>query len=174
MIACHPRAPVRADEPSRPELSAPRDTAARETAPREPQRSSGATGSAARDSFVQVLQARRAQWQARHITHYSIRVTVGCFCPWPRHPAILEVRDGIPVALRDTMGKSLGAPREPWSRYTVEGLFDFIERGARTFDVLEVTYDSRLDYPTSVRGDAKRGQVDDWFTVTADRLTSVR
>jgi hypothetical protein len=82
----------------------------------------------------------------------------------------MEVRDGHPVALRDTTGRSMGAPREPWSRYTVEGLFDFLERAARTYDVLQVTYNASFDYPASVRGDAKAGQVDDWFWVTADHL----
>jgi hypothetical protein len=82
----------------------------------------------------------------------------------------MEVRDGRPVALRDTTGRPLGAPREPWSRYTVEGLFDFLDRAARTYDVLQVTYHRSFDYPAAVRGDMKAGQVDDWFWVTADDL----
>ena len=39
--------------------------------------------------------------------------------------------------------------------------------GARRDDILEVTYDARLDYPTYIRGDAKLGLPDDWFWVRA-------
>lgn len=78
------------------------------------------------------------------------------------------------MALRDTAGKSLGNPREPWSRYTVEGLFDAVEQGARRSDVLHVAYDQRYGYPAMIRGDSKVGQVDDWFWVTASRLTPSR
>jgi hypothetical protein len=112
-------------------------------------------------------QTRRAAWRARGITDYRIRVTVGCFCPWPKTPAILDVRRGVAVGLRDTTGREFGALREPWSMYTVEGLFDAVEQGARRDDVIEVTYDARFGYPTLISGDAKRGRVDDWFWVRA-------
>ena len=124
-----------------------------------------------RDALVRDVQTRRTAWNARHITAYRIQVEVGCFCPWPHHPAVLEVRDGVPVALRDTTGRPAGPVREPWSQYTVEGLFDAVEHAARTHDVIEVTYDACLGYPTSIRGDAKAGQFDDWYTVTAGPLT---
>jgi hypothetical protein len=75
------------------------------------------------------------------------------------------------VALRDTTGKSLGAPREPWSLYTVEGPFDAVEQGARGNDVLEVAYDPSYGYPAQIRGDAKLGLPDDWFWIKASRLT---
>ena len=114
---------------------------------------------------------RMSAWRARHISDYRIQVAVGCFCPWPQTPAILEVRGNTLVALRDTSGKSLGTPREPWSLYTVEGLFDAVEQGARRNDVVEVVYDPRYDYPAQIRGDAKVGLPDDWFWVKASRLT---
>jgi hypothetical protein len=81
------------------------------------------------------------------------------------------VRRGVAVALRDTTGKSMGTPREPWSRYTVAGLFDAVEQGARSSDVIEVAYDPQYGYPAMIRGDRKVGQVDDWFWVKASRLT---
>jgi hypothetical protein len=133
--------------------------------------SNGALITAERDSLLREATARRAAWRARHISDYRIQVAVGCFCPWPQTPAILEVRGNIPVALRDTSGKSLGTPREPWSLYTVEGLFDAVEQGARRNDVVEVVYDPRYDYPAQIRGDAKVGLPDDWFWVKASRLT---
>jgi hypothetical protein len=116
----------------------------------------------------------RDAWRARRIGDYQILVAVGCFCPWPSHPAILEVRGGVAIALRDTSGKSMGKPREPWSLYTVEGLFDAVEHGAHGSDVLEVAYDPQYGYPAMIRGDGKVGLPDDWFWVKASRLTPAR
>jgi hypothetical protein len=140
-----------------------------------PQReSTGTLTRAERDSLLSGVAARRAAWRARHISDYQIEIAVGCFCPWPSHPAILEVRNGVAVALRDTLGKTMGKPREPWSLYTVEGLFDAVEQGARRDDVIEVAYDPRYDYPAQIRGDLKVGLPDDWFWVRASRLTPSR
>ena len=78
------------------------------------------------------------------------------------------------VALRDTLGNTMGKPREPWSLYSVEGLFDAVEQGAQRDDVVEVAYDPRYDYPAQIRGDLKVGLPDDWFWVRASRLTPSR
>jgi len=59
----------------------------------------------------------------------------------------------VAVRLYDTTGKSLGAPREPWSLYTVEGLFDAVEQGAKRVDVIDVGYDPEYGYPAMIRGD---------------------
>lgn len=124
--------------------------------------------------MLREVTARREAWRARQINDYSIEIAVGCFCPWPSHPAILEVRGGAVTALRDTTGKSLGAPREPWSLYTVDSLFAAVERGARRLDVIEVAYDPEYGYPAMIRGDARVGLPDDWFWVRASRLTPSR
>ena len=68
----------------------------------------------------------------------------------------------------------MGEPREPWSLYTVEGLFDAVVQTARRSDVLEVAYDAQYGYPAMMRGDAKVGLPDDWFWVRASRLTPAR
>jgi len=126
---------------------------------------------AERDSIVGEAQTHRAAWRARGIVAYDIRLSVGCFCPWPHTPAILEVRNGVAARLRDTTGRSFGPLREPWSAYTVEGLFDTVEQAARRHDVLEVAYDAAFGYPTYIRGDARLGLPDDWFWVRATELT---
>jgi len=136
--------------------------------------SHGALTQGQRDSLLVELAARRAAWRAQHISTYRLQVAAGCFCPWPQTPAILDVHNGVIVALRDTSGKSLGAVREPWSAYTVEGLFDAVEQGVQHSDVLEVVYDPRYGYPAQIRGDATLGLPDDWFWVKASRLTPVR
>jgi hypothetical protein len=135
---------------------------------------SGALTPAERDSLVRELEVHRDAWRARHIDDYRIQVAAGCFCPWPSNPAILEVRGGVAVALRDTTGKSMGAPREPWSAYTVEGLFDVVAQTARRSDVVQVAYDPQYGYPAMIRADAKVGLPDDWFWVKASRLTPSR
>jgi len=68
----------------------------------------------------------------------------------------------------------MGTPREPWSAYTVEGLFNAVEQSARSSDVLEVRYDPLYGYPAMMRGIAKLGLPDNWFWVKASRLTPAR
>ncbi len=129
---------------------------------------------AQRDTLLQDVRARRAAWRARGITDYRVRLAVGCFCPWRSTPAILEVRGGVAVALRDTTGRPFGAVREPWSLYTVEGFFDAIERAVQRADVVGATYDACLGYPRELRGDGKVDRVDDWFWATASDLRPQR
>ncbi|HTD71793.1 MAG TPA: DUF6174 domain-containing protein [Gemmatimonadales bacterium] len=172
-LACH-HAP-----PARPQLESPpqRSDIARDTLPppAPPSRRGGDTLSVAeRDAILAEARTRRAAWRARGITDYRIRVAVGCFCPWPSAPRVLEVRGGRAVALLDTTGRAAGSLVEPWAPNTVEGMFDFIEQAARSADVLAVRYDRYLDYPTEIRGDQKVGRVDDWFWTTATGLTPRR
>lgn len=116
-------------------------------------------------------QTRRAAWRALGIQDYRIRVGVGCFCPWPQTPAIVEVRHGVAVELRDTTGRKFGPLREPWSVYTVEGLFDAVEQSARRSDVVVVTYNARFGYPSYIHGQGRLGLPDNWFWVRATALT---
>jgi hypothetical protein len=139
-----------------------------------PRTRAGALTPVERDSILRELATRRAAWAARGIVDYQLQVAVGCFCPWPSYPAIIEVRHGAVVALRDTTGRSMGEPREPWSVNTVPGLFDAVEQGARRDDVFEVAYDSVYGYPALLRGDARLGLPDDWFWIRASRLTPLR
>ena len=167
-VACHGAPPP---APPPPALVVPSDT------PPPPRRvtrtdreGGGALTAGERDSIVREAQSRRAAWRARGISDYSIRVAVGCFCPWPSTPAILEVRGGVAKALRDTTGRPFGALREPWSNYTVDGLFDAVEQSARRSDVVDVTYDALLGYPTYISGVGKVGLPDNWFWVRASQL----
>jgi len=137
-------------------------------------RTGGALTQAERDSSRHALELHRTAWRARNITDYRLVVAAGCFCPWPGTPAILDVRGGIIAQLLDTLGNPAGAPREPWSLYTVDGLFDAVAEGLRRDDVIEVGYDACYDFPATISGDAKVGQVDDWFWIKASRLTPSR
>ena len=139
-----------------------------------PRTRAGALTQAERDSLLREVATRREAWRARQISDYRIEIAVGCFCPWPSHPAVLEVRRGVATALRDTTGKSLGKPREPWSRYTVDSLFAAVEQGARQLDVIEVAYDPEYNYPAMIRGNGRVGLPDNWFWIKASRLTPSR
>lgn len=163
--ACAKRAPP---PPPGDEVLLVRDTIAEDEPP--PQRE-GALTPSRRDSLIREATARRAAWQARGIKHYRILVAAGCFCPWPNNPAILEVQDGVAVALRDTTGRSMGKLREPWAIYTVEGLFDAVVEHARQSAALTVRFDPHYDYPISIRGTGRIGPPDSWFWVSAGRLT---
>jgi hypothetical protein len=158
-FACHHAAPPQTTPPPQ---SPPRVEALSPT---------GQLSAAARDSLLREIQGRRSVWRARGITDYSLRVTVGCFCPGGQTPAVLQVRGGLPVALRDTLGAPAGAVREPWSRYTIDGLFDAAEEAARQDDVVEVRYDARAGYPAEIRGDRRVGRPDDWYWVRASHFT---
>jgi len=105
----------------------------------------------------------------RGISDYRVHLAMRCFCPFSP-PAILEVRGGFPVALRDSTGRSAGPPPEPYA-FTIEGLFDLIERAAQNDEVVEASY-SCLGYPASVGVDPKG--LDNWYRVTADHLTTPR
>jgi len=68
------------------------------------------------------------------------------------------------------MGWSAGRPPEPYA-FTIEGLFDLIERAERNDELVGVSY-SCLGYPASVGVDPKG--LDNWYWVTADHLTTPR
>jgi hypothetical protein len=116
------------------------------------------------------VQSRRAAWRARGIADYRVRIAVKCFCPFSP-PVILEVRGGTPVALRDSTGRPAGPPHESYA-YTIEGLFDLIERAARNGELVAVSYSPCLGYPRSVSVDPKG--LDNWYSVTADHLATPR
>ncbi len=168
VAACHPGPPVRADAPAELQWTTPLSSAC-DTMSAAPHQGLGGLGVADRDSLVREVIARRAAWRARGITDYRVRIAMRCFCPFSP-PAILEVRGGIPVALRDTIGRlASNPPREPYA-YTIEGLFDLVERAARNDELVEVSYAPCLGYPTSVRVDPKG--LDNWYWIIADHLTT--
>jgi len=174
-LACHHPVPARVEPDSLPHRSnVVRDTVPPPPPPPPARRSGGPLSAAEREAILAEARTRRAAWRAHGITDYRIRVAVGCFCPWPSAPRILDVRGGRAVALLDTTGRAAGPLIEPWAPNTVEGMFDFIEQAARSADLLAVRYDRTLDYPTEIRGDQRAGLPDDWFWTTAGNLTPRR
>lgn len=138
--------------------------------PRDARASDSPLTAAQREALIAEARAYRAAWQAAGITHYRLTVAVGCFCPWPQQPRILEAQGGKVVALFDTAGRRDRTLREPWILYTIDGLFDVVEQTARRADALAVRYDACFGYPTSIRGDQVLRLPDDWFWVSATDL----
>ncbi len=166
LVGCHPGPPQRADVPVESQwMTSPCDTT-----PATPSQRLGGLRGGDRDSLLREVHARRAAWRARGITDYRVRIAMRCFCPFSP-PTILEVRAGIPVALRDSIGRPAGPPREPYT-YTIEGLFDLIERAVRNDELVAVRYAPCLGYPASVGVDPKG--LDNWYVVTADHLATPR
>ena len=165
--ACHP-----GPAPRRVEVQTDWAAAACDT-PLAPtfRRAAGGLNPATRDSLLQDLERRRATWQTRHLTTYRLRVVETCFCPLAP-PGVVEVRDGIVVAAFDTAGRSAPALVSRLSSYTVEGLFNAIERTLRSGELLEVSYEPCLGFPTALRGNMR--MVDSWFQIAAGPLTRPR
>lgn len=161
-LACHHAVPVRTEVARR--------TSPRDTTPPPVHAPDHALTAAEREAIVTEARARRAAWSARGITAYRIRIAVGCFCPWPSDARVLDVRGGKAVALLDTLERPAGQLREPWSPYTVEGLFDAVEQAARSADIVTVRYDARFGYPTELRGIQQVRLPDNWFWVKATDL----
>lgn len=167
VAACHPGPPLTRTGVPAEQWATPSPC---DTIPTAPPRRGATLSAADGDSLAREVQVRRAAWRARGITNYRVRIAMQCFCPFSP-PAILEVRGGIPVALRDSMGRPAGPPSEPYA-YTIEGLFDLVERAARNEELVEVSYHPCLGYPASVRVDPQG--LDNWYWVTADHLTTPR
>jgi len=148
--------------------------ASRDTVPPPPRATNQPMSAAQRDAIVAQVRAHRDAWLARRINHYRVRVSVGCFCPWPQAERVLEVRDGKAVALFDTLGHRAGELREPWSTQTIEAAFDNVEQTARRVDVLAVRYDACLGFVAETRGDSKLGLPDDWFWTRVSHLQVLR
>ena len=165
LVACHPGQPARADIPAETRWTT---TAPCDTSPTAPSQRLGAVRPT-RDSLLRDVQVRRAAWRARGISNYRVRIGMRCFCPFSP-PTILEVRGGIPVALRDSMGRPASPPLQPHA-FTIEALFDLIERAAQDDELVEVSY-SCLGYPASIGVDPKG--LDNWYSITADHLATPR
>ena len=61
----------------------------------------------------------------------------------------MEVRDVQPLRAWDTAGKSVALT--DWNTLSIDGLFDNLERTADINGVVEVVFDPRWHFPTTVR-----------------------
>ena len=121
------------------------------------------------------LAQAKARWESRPFTDYSYEIRTSCFCPpeinqWAR----VEVRNGVVVDV-DAVVPDPNFPISTISYWQpIDSLFSNIHRAMTTstfssaYSSVDVSYDSRLGYPTSIEYVSKPTVMD------AGALISVR
>lgn len=117
------------------------------------------------------LDANLQKWQAQGISHYRMKVNIGCFCPFfDRMPVTVEVRDGQVLAVTDSQGQPVAAD-DPIRSFgnerlmTIDGVFDYAREAMKTADKTEVTYDAALGHPSQLIIDRIEMAIDDEMSV---------
>jgi len=120
------------------------------------------------------LAKNRAIWDNAQIQNYRMKVRImKTGHAAPMGSVIFEVKDGNAVSMTRVPNEWLGGEVERCAPYnTVPKIFDKIasEIGG---DVLDVTYDSTLGYPTKVNIDPNRWAIDDelsWEVLQFEKL----
>jgi len=109
------------------------------------------------------VERNRAKWNNSGIANYRMKMEVEkTGHAGPMGKIILEARDGNSVLTRvdsEWYGGDI-AKCAPYD--TVPKMFDFIEQAAKRHpDVLDVSYDPTLGYPTQLRLDGDSRAIDD-------------
>ena len=118
-----------------------------------------------RQSLLATLRKERALWQARKPRDYRFLVRSACFCPGPRGWLLIEVRSGQPLRAWDRAGKS--APNTDWDTFSIDGLYDNLQRTADIRGGVQIAFDPRWHFPRYVGATASPGP--DTWSVTEVR-----
>ena len=102
-----------------------------------------------RDSLRTTLNNERNKWRASNPREYQYLLHVDCFCPGRRGWLLIEVRQGRPLRAWDRTGKT--APLADWNTFSVDTLFDMLERAVNMDGVVHVAFDPRWHFPANVR-----------------------
>lgn len=110
------------------------------------------------------LGKNREKWDSMGVAHYRFELTISCFCPFMDvMPVTVEVKGGQIVSLTDVNGQPLSEEfRASFEKAaTVEGLFAVAEENLSNADQVDVTYDAKYGFPTSIVVDRIKMAVDD-------------
>lgn len=99
-------------------------------------------------------------WRAGEAQDYDFQLRISCFCPGQEGWVLLEVRRGQVVRARNSSGRPVGLTQD--NKYSMDGLFDLLERKADHDDVVAVGFDDRWHYPRYISSDRRVGLPDDW------------
>jgi hypothetical protein len=125
---------------------------------------------AQRPSLRATLRKERELWQAGKPREYRFLLRVGCFCPGTRGWLFIEVRDGKSLRAWDRTGKS--APPADWNTFSIDGLYDNLERTASIDGEVRIVFDPRWHFPRFVHTVALPGP-DTWFTIEVSGLRPI-
>jgi hypothetical protein len=122
------------------------------------------------------LSANEQKWQAQNITHYRMKVHIGCFCPFfDRMPVTVEVQDGKVLSVTDSQGQPV-AEDDPIRSFgneslmTIPGIFAYAREALQTADETTLSYDPALGYPVSLSIDRIKLAMDDEMSVLISEL----
>ena len=124
-----------------------------------------------RQALRAILKKERELWQAGKPRDYRFLLRVGCFCPGTRGWLLMEVRSGQPLRAWDRAGKS--AALTNWNTFSIDGLYDNLERSADINGDVQIAFDPRWHFPRYVRTGALPGP-DMWSTIEVRGLRPIR
>jgi hypothetical protein len=101
-----------------------------------------------RQALRATLRKERELWQARKPRDYKFLLRVGCFCPGTRGWLLMEVRNGQLLRAWDRAGKS--AALTDWNTFSIDGLYDNLERSADINGEFRIAFDPRWHFPKYV------------------------
>lgn len=116
------------------------------------------------------LRKERELWRARKPRDYRFLLRVACFCPGIRGWLLIEVRSGQPLRAWDSAGKP--AALIDWNTFSIDGLFDDLERANDNVGEAQIAFDPRWHFPAYVRTLAARGP-DAWSFIEARGLRPI-
>ena len=123
-----------------------------------------------RQSLHATLRKERELWQARKPRDYKFLLRVGCFCPGSRGWLLIEVRSGQLLRAWDRAGNS--AALTDWNMFSIDGLYDNLERAVDTDGEVQIAFDPRWHFPTYVRTVALPGP-DAWSIIEVRGLRPI-
>jgi hypothetical protein len=123
-----------------------------------------------RQSLHARLIRERELWQARRPRGYKFLLRVGCFCPGSQGWLLIEIRSSQPLRAWDRTGKSVGLT--DWNTFSIDGLYDNLERAADNDGEVQIAFDPRWHFPTYVRTVALPGP-DAWSIIEVRGLRPI-
>lgn len=101
-----------------------------------------------RDSLRATLIKQRALWRASGLSDYRFLLRAQCFCPGVRGWLLIEVRRDQPLRAWDRTGKAVASTE--WDTFSVEGLYDILDRSAEVNRVMQIAFDADRHFPAYV------------------------
>jgi len=130
----------------------------------------GCSESGEREEMQRQLDRNRARWEALALTRYAVHERVSCFCAFGPDEVIINVDAGeITSVIHAETGEPVDTATSRFY-YTVDDLFDMLERAIRDADSLHASYDPTFFFPTEIAIDWIQQAADDEINVAVRSL----